>query len=195
MTATSSTVLFKNCQECSRLRTECRSYLQTCQRLTGERCVVGDRNFSLVALICDISLFSSRAEVRSELQAQLEAFERKELHMEEKRRSLVQERKRLWNTKSSIVCSKCKLPLSYPAGGGGSNLVDRHQPPDKRTAGDGQNGLVAAHLAGLRKGALLDEEFLARESKYLREISAEGVAEASTAAATAGHDATAQPNA
>ncbi len=101
----------------------------------------------------------SRTEVRTELQAQLEAFDRKEHQMEEKRRAMAQERRKLWNTKNSVLCSRCRYmcsvlkyffiihkflsrtPLASAhsnselhllAGGGGG----------ARTAGDGQNGLV-----------------------------------------------------
>ncbi len=107
--------------------------------------------------------------MRAELQAQLEAFDRKEALMEEKKRALAQvhmeqghlvskcsfyiltiiltffkERRRLWNTKNSVLCSRCKSPLLHSA----TSMQDLrshhhlHDEEGKRTAGDGQNELL-----------------------------------------------------
>jgi hypothetical protein len=100
-------------QNCSRLNADCRTHLESCARLTAER-----------------------SQVRDELRLQLEDFERRETIMEEKRKEIHDERKRLWNTRNNLTCRSCRKQL------GGTSSKDEAM--GRRTAGDGQNDLVVS---------------------------------------------------
>ena len=84
-----------------------------------------------------------RAEIRDELKLQLEEFSRKERHLEEKKLRLSEERKKLWNTRDTLICQKCRLSLAdrkheeIPA-----EVNSGHALREERTAGDGQNHLL-----------------------------------------------------
>jgi hypothetical protein len=72
-------------QDCQTVREESRKHLLECQRLTSER-----------------------SELRSELRLHLDELRRRETIMDETRRELQTERRRLWNTKKSVTCKRCK---------------------------------------------------------------------------------------
>jgi hypothetical protein len=53
-------------------------------------------------------LTEERAEIRDELRMQLELFERREIQMEERKKQLLTERRRLWNTRANVTCRHCR---------------------------------------------------------------------------------------
>ena len=92
-------------------------------------------------------LTKERSEVRDELKFQLEEFERKEIQMEEKKKKLQIERKKLWHTKDNLICQSCQGPFL-------ANQLNQQLPGEEakdwqrleatRTAGDGQNQLLVS---------------------------------------------------
>ena len=87
-------------------------------------------------------LSQERVEGRNALHLQLETLQRQEQQLEDKRRALIQERKRLWSARSAILCSKCQNNLNVAdgvmgyAGNSESHLDGVHT---MRGPGDGQN--------------------------------------------------------
>ena len=88
-------------------------------------------------------LSQERVEGRNALHLQLETLQRQEQQLEDKRRALIQERKRLWSARSAILCSKCQNNLNVADGvmmgyaGNSESHVDAGHA--MRGPGDGQN--------------------------------------------------------
>lgn len=107
---------FKLFQTCNRIRQDCRAHLNTSQHLTGDR-----------------------KQVLKDLKTQLGSLAKIERQIEEKKKLLNQERKRLWNTRSSVVCSQCQVPMV----GGPVGVTTTALDPDTiTTVGGGAGGFV-----------------------------------------------------
>lgn len=97
-------------------------------------------------------LSQERIEGRNALHLQLETLQRQEQQLEDKRRALIQERKRLWSARNAISCSKCQNNLNVAdgimyAGNSESQLDGVHA---MRGPGDGQNNSAVSWLLFLR---------------------------------------------
>ena len=93
-------------QSCSKLRKESKRFLDSSRGLTRER-----------------------QEVSRGLQSQLSSLQRTERQLEDRRQAMAKERKRLMETRQSILCSKCQKEAA----------VDQ---AIMRSSGDGQYSMV-----------------------------------------------------
>lgn len=96
-------------------------------------------------------LGDQRSEAKRALHHQLDQIQRKEAQLEETRRNLIQERKRLWNTRRSIFCSKCQSDLTNGLHEESHAVNSKTmRPPPNRTAADGQNSGVSGSIKLIR---------------------------------------------
>ena len=142
-------ILYDSFQTCNRMRQDCREHLNTSQHLTNDR-----------------------KQVLKDLKSQLESLAKIERQIDEKKKLLNQERKRLWNTRSSVVCSQCQVPMTTggvprmgavvaaplgpepetvtTVGVGGGGIVNN------RSLGDGQHSIVSCLPPESKLSAELD---------------------------------------